>query len=327
VTTFTVFAIQAFLNGSQSLNTVRAFTSLALISLVAYPASRLLSAAPQVFASLGCFDRIQSYLLLEERSNSQVTMLSSPISDDQADEDEDDLDATERDRLLSNGHSVNALLHESGATEQAIEFDHVSVCLPTGKTILKDLVFSIPAGSFTCVTGHVGVGKTSLIRAILGELNCTTGRALINPSLRGIGYCAQSSWIPHGTMKEIICGIANHKKEKVNNDWYHKVIDACCLRQDIDSFVLGDQTVVGSRGATISGGQKQRITLARALYQRPALFLLDSVFSSLDSRTSRALSENLFGASGLFKTLGATVLITTYDSEYLSDVYYALLKI
>src|ERR1700761_8195970 len=72
--TFTVYVFQAYLKGSDSLDTVKAFTSLALITLVTYPASRVLSAIPNTARSIGCFDRIQEFLLRCEDNQVQSTM-------------------------------------------------------------------------------------------------------------------------------------------------------------------------------------------------------------------------------------------------------------
>jgi ATP-binding cassette, subfamily C (CFTR/MRP), member 1 len=313
--TFAVFAVEAYLRGSQSLDTVRAFTSLALIGLVSYPAARLLSAVPQVAASLGCFDRIQDFLVKSEQFSlkpfGKPLVRPSSLIDDDGDEG-----GGEDAPLLSNGaaHDYNDL--ESRDPEAVITSTHADITLSSGKTIIEDLTLSISGRSLVCITGPVGTGKSTLLRALLGEVSYTSGTIRLADSLNGIGYCAQVPWIPHGTVKNVICGTSWAEGEDIDDQWYCTVLDACALSLDIDGFALGDGTIVGSRGATLSGGQRQRIALARAIFRRPGLLLLDNVFSSLDAATRIAISKRLFGSYGLFNTLGSTVVMVTYDSGY-----------
>ncbi|KAF2670819.1 putative multidrug resistance protein [Microthyrium microscopicum] len=307
--TFAVYMLQSWIRGSGSLDTVRAFTSLALIHLVAYPAARLLSAAPRVAASLGSLDRIQSFLL-----KPKMPSLRNEDFGPYRDNEDDHINDTP----LPNGHGISGSEQTASRSSRfAIAAKHVDVSLPSGQNLLKGLNLSIKEGSLLCVTGPVGSGKSTLLKALLGEIECTQGFIDRSPSVNSIAYCAQNPWIPRGTVKEIVCGCFSGTKEPVDEEWYLTVLEACSLSQDILSFPLADATVVGSRGGKLSGGQKQRIALARALYQRSRLFLLDNTFSSLDAETQKEVSGSLFGRNGLFKRINATVVIVTYDVELL----------
>ena len=89
----------------------------------------------------------------------------------------------------------------------------------------------------------------------MGELQPISGKIEIIGTL---GYTAQDSWIFSGTVRDnILFG------KEMDEEWYGKVISACCLKEDIQQFPYRDKTLVGERGVTLSGGQKARINLAR----------------------------------------------------------------
>jgi len=104
--------------------------------------------------------------------------------------------------------------------------------------------------------------------------------------------------------------------------WYDQVIDACCLRSDLENnFVLGDQTQVGERGITCSGGQKSRISLARAIYSCAPVVLLDDVLSAVDAHVgSRMFAEAI---CGLLK--GRTVVFVSHQVQFLPQSDYVVL--
>eukprot|EP00396_MALV-II-16_sp_LP-1_P000103 gene104-233_t len=95
-------------------------------------------------------------------------------------------------------------------------------------------------------------------------------------------------------------------------EWYHLMVDVCCLRSDFAQFPDGDGTEVGERGITLSGGQKTRVALARALYARPDVLLLDDVFSALDAHVTQAVWRALKQFQASF---GATVVLTTHNED------------
>jgi ATP-binding cassette, subfamily C (CFTR/MRP), member 1 len=309
-----VFAIQAYIQGSDFLDTVKIFTNLALINLVAYPAARLLSAVPLVAASLGSFQRIQEFLQSESvgteftKTSQLIPTFESNVSEEYS---------SDVDRLLDQPASDN---HVNGLTigsQEVLEAKNLDISTPSGQLLIKDLTFKIPRGSIICITGPIGSGKSTLLKVLLGHLKPTSGIVYTFTPLRGVSYCAQTPWIPHGTIKDVICRISSEVVgDQTDEDWYHSVIEACALSQDLDTFATGDTTIVGSRGMTLSGGQKQRVALARALYHRSNLLMLDDVFSSLDSTTKDMVIRRLLGRNGLFRMTNATVVIVSYEGTY-----------
>jgi ATP-binding cassette, subfamily C (CFTR/MRP), member 1 len=97
-----------------------------------------------------------------------------------------------------------------------------------------------------------------------------------------------------------------------DSEWYETVIEACGLQQDLAILPDGDETVVGSKGITLSGGQKQRLALARVLYAKEDIVILDDIFSGLDADTEDHIFSKLFSADGLFRKLATTVIFATH---------------
>lgn len=93
-----------------------------------------------------------------------------------------------------------------------------------------------------------------------------------------MAYVAQESWVQNETIRSNITFGA----EEIDEARYAKVIHQCCLERDLELFAAGDRTEVGERGQNLSGGQKARISLARALFSRAEILLLDDVFSALE---------------------------------------------
>ncbi|KAJ3819299.1 hypothetical protein F5880DRAFT_1595008 [Lentinula raphanica] len=135
------------------------------------------------------------------------------------------------------------------------------------------------------VVGETGSGKTSLLMALLSEMHFI--RSVPNswynlPRDGGIAYAAQESWVQNETIRENIVFGSPFDEER-----YRKVLYQCNLERDINLFEAGDATEVGEKGLTLSGGQKARITLARAVYSKAEIVLLDDCFTGdlMEGRT------------------------------------------
>jgi ATP-binding cassette subfamily C (CFTR/MRP) protein 1 len=159
---------------------------------------------------------------------------------------------------------------------------------------LQDIDFSIKKGELVGILGRVGDGKTSLISAILGEMQRSEGSVTVRGD---VAYFSQSSFILSASIKDnIVFGT------KFDPAFYEKVLDACALRPDLAIMPEGDRTQVGEKGVSLSGGQKARISLARCVYARADLYLLDDPLSAVDAHVGKHIWDNVFGPNGLLKS-------------------------
>jgi ATP-binding cassette subfamily B multidrug efflux pump len=174
-----------------------------------------------------------------------------------------------------------------------------------GRSILRNLNFTIRRGSLIGITGPVGSGKTTLLNTLprICELSSGTisfgGRDigdidLVN--LRGnFGYVPQRSFLFSASIRDNIA----FGTETLTDEELQRLVKAASLEQDFKLFPQGWDTVVGERGITISGGQKQRASIARALAVRPQILLLDDPLSAVDADTEeRILNEILSDVQG-----------------------------
>ncbi|KAF2755816.1 multidrug resistance-associated protein 1 [Pseudovirgaria hyperparasitica] len=159
---------------------------------------------------------------------------------------------------------------------------------------LEDINMKVHKGELSCIVGRVGAGKSSLLQAMLGDLWKMKGAVTIRGTT---AYVAQSAWVMNATVKENI--VFGYRWDPA---FYDKTVKACALVDDFASLPDGDQTEVGERGISLSGGQKARLTLARAVYARADIYLLDDVLSAVDQHVGRHVIDNVLGPKGLLAT-------------------------
>uniref|UniRef100_A0A8C4GWI8 ATP-binding cassette, sub-family C (CFTR/MRP), member 9 n=2 Tax=Dicentrarchus labrax TaxID=13489 RepID=A0A8C4GWI8_DICLA len=190
---------------------------------------------------------------------------------------------------------------------------------------LSDINIRIPTGQLTMIVGQVGCGKSSLLLAMLGEMQTIDGRVHwsklpdcemayegnISKNRYSVAYATQKSWLLNATVEENITFGSPFNKQR-----YKAMIDACSLQPDIDLLPFGDQTEIGERGINLSGGQRQRICVARALYQNTNIVFLDDPFSALDIHLSDHLMQE--GILKLLQDDKRTVVLVTHKLQYLT---------
>ncbi|GAB9468080.1 Atp-binding protein [Globisporangium polare] len=168
---------------------------------------------------------------------------------------------------------------------------------------LKDVNFRLEKGDFAVVFGGVGAGKSSLCSALLGEMSKVDGQVVVNGR---VAYYSQQPWIQNMSLKSnILFG------EAFDADRYDAVLDACCLRDDLELFPAGDETEIGERGASLSGGQKARVALARACYAQADIYILDSPLAAVDTVVQKAVFQKCI--CGLLAE--KTVILVTHNRE------------
>lgn len=162
------------------------------------------------------------------------------------------------------------------------------------KAVLKHINFTAHKGELSCIIGRVGAGKSSFLQSILGDLWKMDGEVQVHGS---VAYVSQQSWIMNATVRDnIIFGY------RYDSAFYERTVKACALLDDFSQLPDGDETVVGERGISLSGGQKARVALARAVYARADIYLLDDSLSAVDSHVGRHLIDNILGPRGILSS-------------------------
>ncbi|XP_076024056.1 ATP-binding cassette sub-family C member 3 isoform X2 [Genypterus blacodes] len=270
----TSFAVYVTVDENNVLDAERAFVSLSLFNILRFPLNML----PQVISSLVqasvSLKRIQSFLS----------------------HDELDLDSVDRKNTAAD-YSVTIV---NGRFSWAKD----------DTPVLHNINVMAPQGSLLAVVGQVGCGKSSLISALLGEMEKLEG----DVSIRGsVAYVPQQAWIQNATLRDNILFGNPYNEQK-----YGCVLEACALTPDLKVLPGGDMTEIGEKGINLSGGQRQRVSLARALYSDADVYLLDDPLSAVDAHVAKHIFDNLIGPEGALK--GKTRILVTHGITFLPQV-------
>ncbi|XP_038013187.1 canalicular multispecific organic anion transporter 2 isoform X3 [Motacilla alba alba] len=270
----TTFAVYVSVDEKNILDAEKAFVSLSLFNILKFPLNML----PQVISNIAqtsvSLKRIQQFLSHDELNPNCV----------------------ER-KVIAPGNAISV----RNAT-----FSWGKELKPT----LKNINILIPSGSLVAIVGHVGCGKSSLVSALLGEMEKLEGEVAVKGS---IAYVPQQAWIQNATLKDnILFGQAP------NEEKYQDALEACALKTDLEVLPGGDQTEIGEKGINLSGGQRQRVSLARAVYSSSDIFLLDDPLSAVDSHVAKHIFDKVIGPDGVLK--GKTRILVTHGISFLPQV-------
>ncbi|KAL8927949.1 MAG: hypothetical protein Q9208_002024 [Pyrenodesmia sp. 3 TL-2023] len=179
----------------------------------------------------------------------------------------------------------------SHAGDEAVRIRDASFTWDKSRKCLEDINFAAHKEELCCVVGRVGSGKSSLLQAVLGDVWKIHGEVVVHGK---IAYVAQQPWVMNASVRENI--VFGHRWDP---QFYERTVSACALADDFKTLPDGDQTEVGERGISLSGGQKARLTLARAVYARADVYLLDDCLSAVDQHVGRHLIDHVLGHKGL----------------------------
>ncbi|KAI1651140.1 putative ABC multidrug transporter [Daldinia loculata] len=276
-----------FAVAQRSLDAARLFTSISYLLLMTSPLSNLFQTLPQFVGALACLGRIQEFLERKSRDDFRIAFTESQ-------------DSTEK-PLVDESSVLLAMTIKNG-----------SFGWEPDKMVLNNIDIEIPKGCLTMIVGPVASGKSSLCKALLGEIPYHRGTVTIISNLQPVGYCSQTPFLSNGSIRENIIGYSPFDPER-----YAEVVDGTMLGVDFETLSLKDMTNVGSNGITLSGGQKQRVSLARCLYLQSNFLIMDDVFSGLDADTEDLVFQRVFGANGILKRRQTTVVLCTHSVRHL----------
>ena len=205
------------------------------------------------------------------------------------------------------------VIHQGFNAEILIE--DVSLTYPNKiEPAISKVTLAIPAGTSVAIVGPSGAGKTTLVDIMLGVLTPDTGSVLVSGSPPliaaakwpgAVSYVPQDVVITSGTIRENI-GLG-YPVSEATDELVNSALKVAHLDEFVSNLPDGIDTQVGERGAKISGGQRQRIGIARAMFTRPKLLVLDEATSSLDGETEASISEAIHEMRG-----STTVLIIAH---------------
>ena len=176
----------------------------------------------------------------------------------------------------------------------------------TTESVIKDQSLTIKANTTVGIVGSTGCGKTTLVDIILGLLEPQKGQILIDGVKissenrrnwqANLGYVPQSIFLTDDTIaSNVAFGVP---EDKVDMGLVRAVVGIADLSKFIEEELTdGYRTVVGDRGIRLSGGQRQRIGIARSLYFKPSVLILDEASSALDGLTEKAIMDSIYKLS------------------------------
>jgi ABC-type multidrug transport system fused ATPase/permease subunit len=204
--------------------------------------------------------------------------------------------------LVEDGRPAVEPSHDSGADiafERELQLAGIQYSYPgSAGPALRDVTIRVSRGEAVGIVGPTGCGKTTVVDVVLGLLTPDEGEVLVDgQSIRGaesrwrrhIGYVPQDVYLLDDTIRRNIAfGLPD---DMIDANAVTRAVNASQISGLISSLPAGLDTVVGERGVRLSGGQRQRIGIARALYDNPAIVILDEATSSLDHETERYVME------------------------------------
>lgn len=270
VTTFSVYVL---VDSNHILDAQKAFTSITLFNILRFPMGMLPNVISSMLQASVSVDRLEKYL------------------------SGDDLDTS--------------AIRRDPNFDKAVQFSEASFTWDRNlEPTIRNVNLDIMPGQLVAVVGTVGSGKSSLMSAMLGEMENVHGHITIKGTT---AYVPQQSWIQNGTIKDNILFGAEFNERR-----YQQVLEACALLPDLEILPGGDLAEIGEKGINLSGGQKQRISLARASYQNSDIYILDDPLSAVDAHVGKHIFNKVLGPNGLLN--GKTRLLVTHSLHFLPQV-------
>jgi ABC-type multidrug transport system fused ATPase/permease subunit len=214
------------------------------------------------------------------------------------------LEVAEAQRL----HLADPDAAERVAIHRDLRLEHVAFRYP-GQTrdVLVDVNVTFPRNTSIAIVGRTGAGKTTLLDILLGLLEPTSGRVLVDglpigPERRA-GWAKTIAYVPQQTVllddtitRNIAFGVPDERIDRARVEAVAQMASVHDLI--VKEFAEGYATVVGERGVRLSGGQRQRIGIARALYRDPEILVLDEATSEVDTLTERHINDAIRALAG-----------------------------
>ena len=223
----------------------------------------------------------------------QLTSVGTEITDALA-----GLDRTEELLAETSEYDTSGKQSFKEALEQ-LRFEKVSYAYEEGQFVLNDIDLEVKRGEVVALVGTSGAGKSTLASIAASYLTPTKGALWVNNKPMSelslsdyrskLGVVLQDDFLFDGTLKENLLFV----KPKASDEELEDALKSAHVKEFVDRFENGIETVIGERGVKLSGGQRQRVAIARALLANPELLLLDEATSSLDTESEALIQQSL----------------------------------
>ena len=187
--------------------------------------------------------------------------------------------------------------------------------------VLNNICLDFKPGTLTAIVGPSGSGKSTLLDAILGIKKVDRGSVLISghPPLdafslwpQEVGFVPQETYLRKGSIREnVALGFIG---SEIDDDAVIEAIEKAQLSEFVAGYTDGIYSVIGESGSTISGGQRQRLGIARALYTKPKIIILDEATSSLDAITEQSITSAIKNLKG-----SVTLIVVAHRLSTIQD--------
>ncbi|KAI2666162.1 Multidrug resistance-associated protein 1 [Labeo rohita] len=269
---FAMFGVYVLIDEKHVLDAQKVFVSMALINILKAPLSQLPFAMSTTMQAVVSLKRLGKFLCQDELKLESV------------------------ERVLYHP-DVDGVVIDNGTFSWSKD----------NTPCLRRINVRVQRGSLVAVVGHVGSGKSSLLSAMLGEMEKKSGHVTVSGS---VAYVPQQAWIQNATLRDNIL-FGRERKDS----WYQRVLEACALLPDLEILPARDTTEIGEKGLNLSGGQKQRVSLARAVYRKADIYLLDDPLSAVDAHVGQHIFEKVIGPNGVLKN--KTRILVTHGLSFL----------
>ena len=277
-------------------------SGLSLGELVAFLSYATLLAMP-FFSMAMIFSAFQNGIL-------SIESLRKILDREPPPQDRQHLSVDQRQQLFSSGVSISNLNYTYPGQQQPA---------------LKNITFDIRPGQTIGILGQVGSGKTTLVNCINRHLEIDPGKIFIDQhDITTLSRKDLRSAVRTITQEPFLFSdsVANNIRFSAGDEDSQPLDDVLYqsdMRDEVQQFPAGENTLVGEKGILLSGGQKQRLSLARAMYLPSRLMILDNVLSAVDNETERFLLGQIFD-----NLQGHSILIVSHRASVLERVDYCL---
>lgn len=255
------FGAFRLLNGEMTYGTVTAI--LQLVNQVQSPFASLSSIMPQYYALLASGERLMEICNLPDEESKESISVSE---------------------------TYNSLT--------SISLDNISFGYDR-ELILNNTSLTINKGDFIAVMGISGIGKSTILKLLLGVFKPENGSITLNTQNENINVDKSTrklfAYVPQGNM--LLSGTIRDNLTFINSDATEdeiaEAVRISCAKQFIDELPMGLETVIGEKGTGLSEGQIQRLAIARSLLSKSPVLLLDEATSALDEETEKEFLTNL----------------------------------